>query len=369
MKVLEFICRFVALGAALLAITSCGGSTSPSNITNAQTIALPKLSIVPLFPDEVSNWSIQVLENTYKTIKHAGFDITEQYLLWGQVESTQGFYDWSVIDYNFNLNTENGLKTSMIVKFPDNSNLGSLPRDVTFTTFSDAALIDRFSKFIIALLEHSKGRITYLWIGNEIDVYLNQNRSQIDDFDKMYANVCKEVAAKYPNVLIGTISTYHDAFNSQSLDIIEKVGIHGNVIGFSFYPQIIQASSPEDMPKFLAEISKIATRMGKKFAITESGWSTQGLNGNEQMQTKFINSLLDGAVANKGNIEFIGLFVLHDMPSSMIDSIIKEYNLENDQDFIAMLSSLGLIYNNGSSKPAWDILLDKIQTLVKQVNH
>ncbi len=371
MKIQKRVFLLVSFAVVFFFIASCGQKSSPTATNSGGARTIPLLSIVPSCSGNLSDWTATCLDDAYGKIQTAGFDITQQYIEWGRIETSRNTFDWTEFDDRLRLKDKFGLKNSVIVNFPDNAQTGVLPADITFTTFADPALKDRFSKFILALLERSNGKIAYLWIGNEIDEYLRNNRSQIVPFGEMYQDLCRTVAAKYPGVLIGTISTYHDALNDNALDIIETVGVHGNMIGFTFYPQIIAGTSPKDAPRLIGDISKIAARMGKKFAITESGWSTStlGMNGSEQAQSEFIPNLLDGAAANAGSIEFLGLYVLYDLPDSYIQSIITRFGIADNKELSAMISSLGLFNNNGTPKSAWNILAEKIrQALAKQLS-
>jgi exo-beta-1,3-glucanase (GH17 family) len=209
-------------------------------------------------------------------------------------------------------------------------------------------------------LKRYNGEISYLWIDNEIDDYLYKHKDEINDYSEFYKHIYLAVKQKYPKIKIGTISTYHDAKNNKALDIIKKVGGKGDVLGFSLYPQMMKNSKPADVEKFFREMSSLADDAGLKFAITETGWSTAGFGGSEAKQAQYITELFKAYKKHKNEMEFLGLFNLYDFPKSVNKAIASNMGAGNKK-FIKFQGSLGLAYNNGESKQAWQTFLSEMK--------
>ncbi len=316
------------------------------------------VSLVATFPGSLTDWRSENIEKTYKTIKDAGVKISYLYYSWGELEKSRGSYDWGNFDYNLDVIKENGLTAALTIKIINTNNLGELPSGVNFTSFDDPVFAGRFKSFVMTLLQRREGTISYLFIGNEIDGYLRQHNELIAGYAKLYKEVYDEVKIKYPDIKIGTVSAYHDAKKNNALDIIKIVGREGDIIGFSLYPQML-GDDPADTPKYIEEMSTIAMGINKKFAVTESGWSTSGMGGSRWRQTQFIKELFSAYRKNKDSMEYLGLFNLHDFPRQINKMIATDLGLEG-AGLIKWQGSLGLAYNDGTPKPAWNAFLEEM---------
>jgi hypothetical protein len=326
------------------------------------------ISMVVTFPGEIEEWTIESINKTYNTIRDAGIRISHIYYSWGEIEKKNKNYKWDELDFNIRTITKHNMQTSLVIKIIDTDSVGQLPEDITFVSFDSPLFKERFKSFILALLDRYRDKIEYLWIGNEIDGYFYKHRDQFDNYVGFYEGIYLAIKEKYPKVKVGTISTFHDAKRNQALDLIEKIGKTGDLIGFSVYPQGIKytkgGAKPSDIETILSEISSIANRLNKKFAITETSWSTAAYGGSEGKQTQYIKELFGAYKKYKDKIKFLGLFVLYDLPESINRKITAHYGIK-DKKFFEFQASLGLAHNNGDAKKSWDVFLKEMKKAEK----
>jgi hypothetical protein len=346
----------------ILSILSCSGAEDIVNRLplREQKSINDKLSMVFTFPGAVDKWTAENISLTYGTLKKAGIGISNLYYTWADIEEKKGVYNWRELDFNIAVIKKHDMKISLEIKIIDTNKIGQLPEEIVFSSFDDAHFKKRFADFVLLLLDRYDGYITYLWIGNEIDGFLYDRREFLEGWLLFYREIYGVIKYKYPHVKIGTISTFHDARNNGALDIIEKSGSIGDLIGFSFYPQMLQDAKRGELLEYFEEMSAIAKKLNKKSAITESGWSSEGVNGSEDMQARFITELITLYREFKTDIEYLGLFVVYDFPESVNKMIASEYGLEEQMEFLVFQGTLGLAYNNRKPKQAWYALTEAI---------
>lgn len=337
------------------------------SIEESIKINYAQICIVPSFPGELKEWTPPNVERTYNTIKKAGIQISHISYMWGEIESKEGRYNWDELDFHLKTFKEYNIKVSLLINIIDTNKIGQLPKDVIFTDFNSPLFKERFKTFILKVLERYGGKIDYLWIGNEIDEYFSKHRDQLDSYIRLYNETYIAVKTKYPNVKVGTISAYQNAKNYQALDIIEMAGRFGSIIGFTLYPQMIENTSQRDVEKVFSEMSVIASRVNKKFAITETGWSSAGFEGSETKQTQYIQDLFKSYLKYNEKIEFLGLFLLYDFPETVNKSFAASYGIDGHKEYLKFQGSLGLAHNDGRAKEGWRVLLEEIKKVDKAI--
>lgn len=319
------------------------------------------VSMVVSFPGEIYEWNVEDIKRTIKTVKKAGLKINQLYYTWGEIEKKKNSYDWGELDFNFQLLSDNGIKASLVIKLIDTNHIGDLPKGIRFKSFGSKDFQKQFRRFVLDLLKRYQGKIDYIWIGNEIDGYFYEKREEFKDYSRLFNNTYNAVKKKYPNVKVGTIFTYHDSKNNNALDLVEKICKSCDIIGFSLYPQIIKGAKVTDTGKFFDDMKAVAGKVNKKFAITETGWSADGFGGSEDKQSQFIKELFGAYKKHKSNVEFLGLFLLYDFPSSINNALADSYGLKGHREFVKFQGSLGLAHNDGRPRAAWSTLQEEMK--------
>jgi len=359
---LTFLSLFIFLFSGITEAFSLQKQTKQHlSISKPININSTNFSVVVNFPGELHDLKPEDIQIAYKTAHLAGFKITNLYYNWGEIETKKQEYNWDELDYNIQLIKDNKLICSLVIKIIDTNKVGTLPTDLKFSSFNERLFVSRFKKFIISLLERYSQTVHYIWIGNEIDVFLFKHKKFIQDYIKFYKSTYISIKRRFPNIKIGVVFSYHDAKNNNALYLIQKVGRYGDIIGFSFYPQILKKADPSKLYIYFNEMLQISSKIGKKFAITETGWSSSGLNGSEESQADFIKKLFRVYANYKDDVEFLGLFVLYDFPESLNRSLAQSYGLSKFKEYLKFQGSLGFAYNNGTPKKSWFVLLEKLK--------
>ncbi|MBN1798594.1 MAG: glycosyl hydrolase 53 family protein [Spirochaetales bacterium] len=361
------ICTLIYVG--IINIVACvAGKQSANHLQLKEPITThDNLSMVFTFPGDVNTWTAENIYRTYETLSKAGIRISNLYYTWNDIENTKDSCNWQELDFNIAVIKKHGLKVSLEIKIIDTNKIGQLPEDIIFSSFDDSRFIKRFSDFILVLLDRYNKQVSYIWIGNEIDDFLYNKRELLDGWLVFYNEIYAAIKNRHPYIQVGTVSTYHDAKRNMALDIIGKSGRIGDIIGFSFYPQMLKNANPNEIREYFAEMSVIAKKLNKKYAITESGWSSEGFDGSEDRQTQFIQELISVYRMYKADIEYLGLFVSYDVPEDVNKAVASNYGLEEHMEFLKFQGTLGLAYNNGRPKQAWYAFINAISVLVDKL--
>jgi hypothetical protein len=302
---------------------------------------------------DLENW-----KNAFHLAREYGVSISNIYLEWGEMELSQEKYDWEGPDFYNSLAETYDMDLSVELKVIGTNRLGAFPQDVVFTEFSDTMFVERFCTFVVAFLERYP-RVTYLWIGNEIDIYLKDHPDHIEDYYSFFCDVYTCVKSQYPHITVGAVSTYHSAVNNNALHIIDKIPC-GDIIGLSVYMQDDRRPfTPGDTVNYFDEIMQFVGE--RKVAVLETSWSTRGYGGTEEDQKKYVEEVF--TILKKYNFEFFGWFILHDFPSDINREVASEFGLENQEEFVVWQGSLGLLESDGKEKKGWIEWMNQIDRL------
>ncbi len=338
----------VILCAALAALVVIHGPAS------AETDDMPPLAMVVFPPEAVEDWTVESLDAAYSSAKSLGATHSTIYYAWGEIERSVGWPDWDDIDYSLDLIARNGMKASVILKPIDTNAIGELPDGVDLHDFRDPEIIDLFVRFADALLDRHQGKVEYLWIGNEIDVFLAEHPQAAEDYRLFYQSVVERLTTNHPDVKIGTITTYHDAMANQNMDDVISIARHGDYLGFTYYPETMSGVSGEDVAGHLEEMARFAADAGCKWVVTESGWSTQGRYGSEDLQATFVRQVLLNVPELDNQPEYYGWFILYDMHPDLARDVAGHFGMgPENQEFVNFVGTQGLGRNDGTHKPAW----------------
>lgn len=323
-----------------------------------------KVSLVLTYPDSIKNWNLESINKTYILAKDSGIKLSYLYYDWGDLETSKDNYNLGALGFNVDMSKKNNIKIALVIQVIHTSYVGKTPTDIEFTSFNDPEYKARFQEFILTVLENFDEEIEYLWIGNEIDAYLNRNKDQIEDYKEFFDETYEAIKSEYPNTKVGTITTYYDAINNKDKhddisNVIETVGEKGDMIGFSVYPQHSNAE-PTETERLFDEMSIIADRMGKKFAISETAWSSEGYGGSEEKQVEYIKNLFSAYKKHKNRMEYLGLFNIYDFTAEDNKAILSDFKI-TDKEFLKWTSTLGLAHNNGKAKQVWHTFLEEMR--------
>ncbi len=284
-------------------------------------------------------------------------------MAWGDIENRSGSYNWLGTDFINNLIQNKGLEVSVVFNIIHTSVVGKLPEDITFKKFDDPELVRRFTDFVLKYIDRYRDIISYVEIGNEVDIYLNSHPDELQSFRSLYQQVYNSIKEKYPDLPVGTVFAYHDMKKSNAFWVYHNLSF-GDFDDFTLYiysDGFIFNRDPSEVGRHLKEIEQLTG--SRKFGMEEVGWSTSPkLQGKEEDQRETVKEFFNYLEQAPNRLQFMNYFLLHDGKEDDCMEQAKSFiepdhpileNKEFMDIFSDFLCQLGLIKNDGTEKLAW----------------
>lgn len=364
-------CVFLLFLFASLSCAPMGDdSQNPNQMIDANTsttltleapVSLVKNSCMAVtLPGDIDYWGEgSVINPTYEIVSNVGIDIAHVYSSWGYIEVDKNKYNWEYADHLINGVVDRGMRASLVLTTLGPTGIGVMPQDITFTTFDEKEIVERFESFIDKLIKRYGEKISYLWIGNESDIYLGKHRSEIDPY-KTFLRAGKNVAQSIQEALqVGVIFAYNDALKNNAVDVIETFQNEVDIIGLTLYPQMLK-KKPGSLEGFLSDISKLSDKIHTPVAIVETGWTRDGYGGTESDHISYLKDTLkkSSELNIRSNIKFMCLVGPYDLPKS----IVRHFGGNKlPKELQKWLLTLSFISNEGKPNASWKVLVDTMR--------
>lgn len=295
--------------------------------------------------------------------KANGVQVLHSYLLWGQVEDSPGARSWDWNDALMGYRFHEGFEVSLAVNLIHTGVRGPIPEDLHNREFDDPEFIQRFTDFILDVLERYP--VSYLSIGNEVNDYFVKHQDEIPAYETFFLAVYDVIKVQYPEVMVGMTFAYHDAESQNAVDIIQKLNLGDFLpVTLYLYDHGFQFTrDPAELEEYIIRILDLAG--DKPAALVEIGWSTaESLGGTQVDQAEFLSEVFRLLAEHREQIEFISWFDLHDSkPDNSYESALTfltdrpdlAANEEFMSQFIDFLNYMGLRENDGTPKLAWSV--------------
>ncbi len=196
----------------------------------------------------------------------------------------------------------------------------------------------------------------YLFIGNEVDFYLEQDSADYSNFVGFYHAAYDSVKAHSPATKVGTVFNFEHLSGSGTLnawitphwsamDMIDTAKL--DILGLSVYP-FFSYSTANAVP--LTYLDSVFDRLGNKpLAITETGWPGDSLfgswNASPQQQVDYVNRLFP--MISGRNVEVVNWLFLNylqdttnDADKLIFKSIAMRDSLGNDRPALALWQTM-----------------------------
>jgi len=286
---------------------------------------------------------------------------------WSELESTLGNYDTAVLD-NFNgamnFAAQQGLVQLLGLQVI-NTVTREVPAELVDAEWDSAAMINAFTGLLDQLLPAMQGRITYLSIGNEVDVYFeNGHLDELAAYRNFVDTIQNYLRSRLPQAQIGITVTAGGWLGSQVQYWLDLTA-HTDVIITTYYPLKqdfavrVPAVAAADIPNLLAQVTD------KPWVFQEVGYPSSVTGGSsEATQTEFVRRVFAAWRDSGDRIPFLNWFLLHDLPQDLVDQLVIYYGQDsgvNSANFRAYLDSLGLRQRDGTPKNAWPAFVEEGQ--------
>jgi hypothetical protein len=293
--------------------------------------------------------------------KASGVQVLHSYMLWSQVEDSPDARSWEWNDALMGYRFHEGFEVSLVVNLIHTGVRGPMPGDLQNMDFDDPEFIQRFTDFILDVLERYP--VQYLSIGNEVNDYFVKHREEIPAYKTFFLTVYDAIKVQYPDVMVAMTFAYHDAESQDALDIIQQLDLGDFLpVTLYLYDQGFQFSrDPVELELYINRILDLAG--DKPIAFAEIGWSTaESLGGTQVDQAQFLSEAFRLLADHREQIEFLSWFSLHDSKlenshDAAFTFLTDRPDLARDEDFMVMfvdfLNYMGLRENDGTPKEAW----------------
>ncbi len=304
--------------------------------------------------------------------REAGVQAAHQYVQWGQIESEPEIYDWTVSDLLIDTLALEGMRLSLVIEFIHTSLPGSAPRDLEGLAFDDPVYLDRAALFAAAVAERYGDVIDYLALGNEVNIYFQENPAALDPYLSAFGFMKEEIHAVRPGLPVGTVIAFHSAVNAGRLDLVGAFH-SADFLAFTYYPHA--AGFRYDVPVngfggVLDHMLEVAG--GKPFIVVENGFSSApSLGSSESRQADYIRETFSALALRRTTFERHIWFGYHDgqgevcaeaalsfFPADFDPSTIDPQIWTAFQDY---LCSLGLRRFDGSPKMGWEVFQQELE--------
>jgi hypothetical protein len=244
-----------------------------------------------------------------------------------------------------------------------------LPHDIDENIDWDSPdLLERYKRVILEFSKELDKQPNYFIIANEADVYFEKNPDEFQKFVEFVRNSKKIIKDVFPNTQVGVSLTFEGLIKGgkRKNNIIKLIEI-SDAMFMTYYPVFDFKPTPAiETLKHLDLI--IATANEKKIVLQEVGYPS-GLNGDlEEAQANFFRTIIP-AIKSNSQIEFASIFALHDFDKKTCSHFTSYYGFTGfltlsplTKKFQDFLCSLGLRKTDGTPKPAWDAVIQSLNT-------
>ncbi|RLU03142.1 MAG: hypothetical protein D9N11_05670 [Ketobacter sp.] len=337
---------------------SCGnGSDDPPPVTDPGTLGV--LSVSAYYYTEPAPGSDLELLQRYlealQLVQDAGATGQFQSYPWSRLEPAVGSYDsQSVNDFKSTMDAaEQNQLTQLVGLQVINTVTREVPVGLENTEWDDPAMIAALENLLDQLIPAMRGRVSYLSIGNEVDVYFANGRlSELNAYRDLVSAVQSYLSTRLPQVKVGITVTAGGWQGPQVQNWIDLTAFT-DVIITTYYPlqadfSVRDTNVPQtDFPALLSLVSD------RPWVFQEVGYPSSPVGASsEAMQAEFVHQVFAAWRDANGRIPFLNWFLLHDLSTALVDEFVLYYGV-NDEKFRAYLDSLGLRNRDNTDKAAW----------------
>ncbi|AUM12982.1 hypothetical protein [Ketobacter alkanivorans] len=356
----------LTLIATLLLLACGGGSSDPASEAPQPPQSQPGvLSISAYYYTEPAVTGSDLLQRylqAFQMVQDAGATGQFQSYRWSELEPIVGVYN-KLSDFSSTMNSaqQNNL-TQLLGLQVINTVTREVPAGLGATAWDDPAMINAFTGLLDQLLPSMQGRVTYLSIGNEVDVYFeNARMDELAAYKTFVSAIQTYLENRLPQAQLGITVTAGGWLGSNVQSWLDLTA-NTDVIITTYYPLqgdfSVQppTAAAADIPALLSVVTD------RPWVFQEVGYPASTIGGSsEAMQAEFVRQVFATWRDANGRIPFLNWFLLHDFSTELVDQFVGYYGV-NNPNFRAYLDSLGLRNRNNTDKQAWTVLLQEAES-------
>jgi hypothetical protein len=239
-----------------------------------------------------------------------------------------------------------------------NTSRREVPADLASLPFDAAAMQARFRALLDQIVPLFDGRVAYLSIGNEVDVFLGTDSAAWASYQRFYDSAAAYARLRDPSLKVG-VTASSAAIEGPAASLLASLNRSSDFIALTYYP--LNADFTVRPPSTVtADLQKmLAFSAAKPLVLQEVGYPAAPLLGSSgTAQAAFVRNVFSAWHDAQGRIPLLNFFLMHDVAPAQCDAWGQYYGLANSANFKAYVCSLGLRSADGAPKPAWDALVN-----------
>ncbi|HKV05306.1 MAG TPA: hypothetical protein VJO53_09395 [Candidatus Acidoferrales bacterium] len=285
-------------------------------------------------------------------VRGAGVRGTIQTDTWSVLEPAPGQYALQDLQNGLNFAASQGLQAYVGIQVI-NTVPKTVPSDLMGVNWNDPQMESRFHALLDAILPLLGNQVTYLSIGNEVDVYLTAHPAEWTSYEGFYEDALAYIHQKSPGIRVGVTTTFTGASGAARANVA-LLNSRSDLWIFTYYP-LGAGFVPNSPQSPLTDFPTMLTLAGTKdVALQEVGYpSSTAISSSEANQASFVTAFFQAWQNTGQRIPFLSFFLLHDLTPSICSQLNAYYGVPPDPAFQAYLCTLGLRHDDDTLKPAW----------------
>jgi hypothetical protein len=323
--------------------------------------------------------TLEELSDIYSEASSTGVGRTNLYLFWNLIEPEKRNFDWQQSDILMNLNKQNNLKVTLYFSLINGKTLGPFPDWIGRPSLNSISE-DNTVNVLDAILTRYDTIDTVI-IAGDTDIHFRHSEQNIPVYKELFNGVYNKLKEKHPGVKLGNSFSLHGVINKNLGHIVQELDV-GDFVAFSYFPVDTLNEinkTPQEARNDLDTIFNLIPT-DKTVGIFEISWSTDDfVNGNQNDQTDFVNTVFDFYHENESKLEFVTWYRQYDReegtcvidPETVEGAIsIGDSSGLGSSEFVTerlghYICSAGLIDFEGNPKPAWNEFSSEVQMSTK----
>jgi hypothetical protein len=235
-----------------------------------------------------------------------------------------------------------------------------LPDDLMDERFDSPRMLARFTALLDAVLPLLEGRVSYLSIGREVDVYLGYHAEEWIAFQIFYEAAMTHTHSAAPLLAVGTATTFRGA-SAAAAPLVAELNASSDVLILTYDP-FGDGFAPANPDAPRADFPRMAELAGARpIVLLEVAYpSAVELGSSEADQAAFVRSIFEAWRELGERVELANIFALHDYTPEICGPLAQRQGEAADSAYASYLCSLGLRRADGTPKQAWQSLLEEV---------
>lgn len=274
--------------------------------------------------------------------------------LWASKEKTKGAYNFKSWENFFTVLDKHGFQfeLSKDIGGPFFLDKINVPKGIRFKSFTDPALLNRYTDFVTAYLDRFGDRHKYIVIHAEgSDAYFKKHPDQLNDYCQFLTEVKKSIQRQSPHIKVGV-----NADISTNAEVLSRLAFVTDFMAYDVLKGKV-VRKPSDFESLVKRLTGISE--GKKIALQNAGWSTSKTDkSSDEEQVEFIQEFYRVLEKYHKTIEYASFGSMYDHDTAITGpayrAIFPDLPPQFVEKIIDSMSHFGMFRSDGSAKPAWN---------------